>query len=183
MKRACIAVLLLPISASAGTMYKCTVGGHTSFQDRPCEGSGAQQNKLQVRPVPMVGTVPVRVAPEAGAADDDSKLKELQEQVQALEKQLELSRASTVQPVCHRPTENAIRSAIFNNRVLTCMTIAEVLQAAGKYSEHQVCYGGVNQAWFFPRRIGDFPATVRFENGYLVQYGDTDCFGLGLHGR
>ena len=72
----------LQLSAQAGTIYKCTEGGRTTYGDRPCKGSGAT---LAVQPAPppdpafearqeraraLVGAIDARRAEQA--AHDDA---------------------------------------------------------------------------------------------------------------
>lgn len=39
-----------PMATAAQTIYKCTTGGATAYQDKPCTGAGVKSRKLSLNP-------------------------------------------------------------------------------------------------------------------------------------
>jgi hypothetical protein len=77
---------------------------------------------------------------------------------------------------CDRPYSGEISKAIMENRVIMCMTQAEVLRSAGTDPNHQVTKNDVGvEVWFFTARHETFPESVRFDaDGYVAYYGDSE---------
>jgi hypothetical protein len=170
-------VALILIAGSVATnawaqaaLYRCAVDGQTKFQDRPCAGGGAEQDRVEQRPEAVRVTAP-EAAPQPAAPVA-----------------LPQPPPASVQPanvpapqvaaakLPARPDRETLRQARMANRVLLGMTQADVLQVAGKYRDHSTSAGadvnGEYEIWTFHQRLTGFPQTVAFRRGVVVQFSD-----------
>lgn len=170
-------VVLALCGPSSAAMYKCVEGGKTKFQDKPCANSAADENQINVRtsptnvpssvPPPAEPSLPGEAAPVAAPAPPSVSQKRSK-------------------PECPHITDNELRKAYIAHRVIRCMTMAQVKNAAGVKSDFQVSNGaddrGPWEQWFFSMSYEGFPSLVEFRDGKVAKFGNTDELGLPMHG-
>ena len=158
------AVFILSAPAPAA-VYRCTQpDGTTRFSEIPC---GQDSTKVEIRPeyqAPPPGagmaTQPVQSAPEPEPqrhqADDNSPWREPPPGVSAC------------------PSKDAIEKAIFEHRVLVCMTPDEVRHAApirhnGYTVEHRILSNGVSvYQWYYREHGEGWPALIMWREGMVA---------------
>lgn len=150
-------------SGAWGDIYRCPgPDGQPRFQDQPCPGHAASEDRIEVRPQPITGSS--SAAEIKTSAPDD-------------EVDAQRPRRRSKEP-CDRPDENTLRKARIEHRVLLCMTPDEVLLAAEvtmrDHTVEQNIDGG--ESWFFPQHSENFPAIIRFTGGYVSGFGDIDPY-------
>lgn len=149
-----IAALLIAMPAGA-EVYRCEVQGKPAYQDRPCagrKGGPAVLPPISVVSRPSSAATPAPATAEAAAPGDEP----------------------APQPDIPAPPSPAlVRAAIIGNRVLPGMSEAEVLAAAGRYTDHRTEAGsdaqGAYVLWVFSQRLDSFPFTVKLRDGVVVE--------------
>lgn len=167
---AVLGLMILGIGSSHADVYQCNVGGRQKFQDTPCQGASSAGSALTVR------------APTVMDASSEEQDPPPPDDLPAPAAPAPAPATVAASPVpaaqrCPVPDEKSLERAYWDNRVLMCMTPAQVLEAAGKYSQHVVCTEGATTVWFFPTTLREFPSMVMFTGGKLVQWGQKDCSG------
>ena len=74
---------------------------------------------------------------------------------------------------CDKPSNNALQTAIMQNKVIACMTKAEVLRSAGTLQNHRMVMRDGREIWFFPAHNEAFPESITFDtDGNVTDFGD-----------
>lgn len=158
--------LLLSGTASAQQVYKCSIAGKTTYQDRPCPGAPTTANIQKIDAPAASMAAPIQTAPAGVAVPAPTS------------SPIASSTPTSMREPPARPTGEALRKARMENRVMLGMTEHDVLEVAGKYSDHEVTSGadatGEYQIWVFRQRMEGFPLTIAFRQGVVVQYSDRD---------
>lgn len=160
--------VLAAADVHASQIYKCTVAGKTSWQDKPCAGAPPMANIQTIR-APAASMAPPQLAP-AGVAPV----------APAMSMAPAAAAPAATAPVGPpaRPDGEQLRAARIHNRVLLGMTEHDVLESAGKYRDHEVTAGadanGSYEIWVFRQRQEGFPLTIALRQGVVVEFSDRD---------
>ena len=169
MMRLTIALALLILSASASAaIYRCTQpDGTTRFSEIQC---GRDSQRVKIRP--EYQAPPPGSAPEASAspvAEDAPETQHHQRQTEDLGPWREPPPG-----VESCPSKKQIEKAIFEHRVLVCMTPDEVRHAApirhDEYSvEHRILSIGVSvEQWYYSEHAEGWPALIMWRQGMVA---------------
>lgn len=101
-------------AAHAGELYKCTAGGHVSFQDQPCAGARRDENTVVLKPDTVSSEAVDSLATEQWLEqrDRDERRQNIENQIHRLE--ADSRSAGTLNEISHS-IANAERSSANNN--------------------------------------------------------------------